>query len=264
MALVAFQRALCDLIASPTLCLATRSDASEFLSQYDLSPRERLRLREIVWQRGMSTTCTLYRSNRVTPIYTLLHCTCLILGDGLKHELDEYWAHTELRDLEFKHEIARFSQFVKQRMAAGLITDSFIGEVLDFELAINELRFAPRRQILAQLHDAIGADEHAAVRPHPLVRAVRFTHDAVEVVKALARGRVPYGLPESESFLVLSGIGEELCVKDVEPAAARLLWRMQAGGQWFRSDVQSLVDEGLVCTYSDKTSVNPAIALRSE
>jgi hypothetical protein len=252
MALVAFQHALCDLIASPALCLAIRLDASEFLSQYDLSPREHLRLQEVVWQRGMSTTCTLYRSNRVTPIYTLLHCTCLILGDKLKSELDAYWSHTELRDLEFRHEIDRFSHFLKQRIAAGLISDPFIEEVLDFELAVNELRFAPRRRILVQLGDHVGSGEGEGVHAHPLVRAIRFTHDAAEVLKALARGIVPYGLPESESFLVLSVTGDELCVKDVEPEAAQILWRVQAGRSYRRSDVQSLLDDGLVCIYNER------------
>jgi len=171
----------------------------------------------------------------------------VVLGEGLKKELEEYWANTELRDLEFKHEIARFSHFLRQRMAAGSITDQFIGEVLDLELALNELRFAPRRRILGTLRDASSGKEPDGLRPHPLVRVVRFKHDAGKLLEALALGVVPYGLPECESFLVLSAIGEELCVKSIEPAGARLLWRMQTGDVRCRDcDVQSLISEGLV------------------
>jgi len=125
MTLAAFQQALCDLIASPDLSLAARAGTADVFGRYDLSDRERVRLVQIVWQAGMSTNCTLYRSNRVTPIYTLLHHTCFILGDRFKHELDDYWEATELRDLEFKREIERCSLV---ESSASPISRTRIGE----------------------------------------------------------------------------------------------------------------------------------------
>jgi hypothetical protein len=214
--LPAFQQALCDLIASPELCVAVRADGSEFFGRYDLSARERDRLHAIVWQRGMATSCTLYRSNRVTPIYTLLHYTCLVLGDRLKETLDAYWAATELRDLQFKNEIERFASFLRERIATGALADAYVEEVLDFELAVNELRFAPRRAILGRIRDA-GAVPAPAARE--LTRIVRFCHDPSVVLNALAEGRVPHGLPEQETVLLLSVENDELSVHAVDPAA---------------------------------------------
>ena len=216
MTLPDFQRALCDLIGSPELCLAVRADGREFFSRYDLSPRERDRLHDIVWQRGMATSCTLYRSNRVTPIYTLLHYTCLVLGDRLKETLDAYWAATELRDLQFKNEIERFARFVRERIARGAIVDPHVQEVLDFELAVNELRFAPRRAILGRI--AADTDSPAPPDAPGLTRVVRFRHDPSAVLNALAQGRVPRGLPEDETFLLLSIADGELSVHALDPA----------------------------------------------
>jgi hypothetical protein len=82
---------------------------------------------------------------------------------------------------------------------------------------------------------------------HPLVRVVRFAHDAREVLTALAQGTAPRRLQESESFLVLSGVDAELSVKEIAPLDARLLWRMQTEGVTCRyADVKELVDEGVV------------------
>jgi hypothetical protein len=248
MTLPAFQRALCELIGSPDLCLAVRADASDFLSRYDLSARERDRLIDIVWQRGMSTNCTLYRSNRVTPIYTLLHYTCAVLGDSLKGTLEAYWAASDLRDLEFKHEIHRFARFLRERIERGAIVDPFVEEVLEFELAVNELRFAPRREILRQLrdrHDAGGPT--AGLRVHPLMRVARFRHDPTELLAALAKGQVPRALPETESFLLLSVVGETLSVQTLERPPGRRLWRMQAEGiSHPATELDDFVDSGFV------------------
>jgi hypothetical protein len=218
MTLPAFQRALCELIGSPDACLAVRADGDDFFSGYDLSPRERDRLRDIVWQRGMATSCTLYRSNRVTPIYTLLHYTCRVLGDRLKETLDAYWAATDLRDLQFKSEIERFARFLRERIAQGTLADPLLEEVLDFELAVNQLRFAPRRAILARI--AAGTDVATSPDVPGLTRIVRFRHEPSAVLNALVEGRVPRGLPENETFLLLSIADGELSVHALDPAAA--------------------------------------------
>jgi len=108
MSVASFQQALCDLIASPRLCLALRANPQDTLAGYQLSARERTRLMEVVWQRGMSTNCTLYRSNRVTPIYTLLNFTCRALGDQLAAVLDEFW---DARNIRTASSTARSSGF---------------------------------------------------------------------------------------------------------------------------------------------------------
>src|SRR5579864_1813353 len=144
MSLASFQRALCDLIASPRLCLALRADPDATLAAYDLSPRERERLTTVVRQRGMSTNCTLYRSNRITPIYTLLPFTCRSLGAQFGTLIEEYWAGENYRDGQFKSEVERFSVFLRRRIAAGSIASAFTRDLLAFELARNTLEFGPR------------------------------------------------------------------------------------------------------------------------
>jgi hypothetical protein len=231
MTLAAFQRALCELIASPDLCIEVRAGGTAIFDRYELSPRERARLLDIVSQRGMSTNCTLYRSNRVTPVYTLLHYTCLVLGDDLKDTLEHYWAGAALTDLEFKHEIDRFSHFLKARIATSAIVDPFLEEVLDFELAVNGLRFAPRREILRQLGDR--CPEAGSLTPgplHPLARVVRFRHDPAALLDSLAHDRVPRELPEAEAFLLLSVVGDSLSATALEPGAGRRLWHLNSGG----------------------------------
>lgn len=229
MSLLAFQQALCELIASPKLCLAARSNASEVLGRYELSQRERDRLSDIVWQRGMATNCTLYRSNRVTPIYTLLHYTCVMLGDRLGDTLDAYWADVELRDLEFKREIDRFAHFLKRMIAEGAIVDAFVEEVLDLEVALNELRFAPRRQILRRLGCAPDGSD-GRLRMHPLTRILRFGHEPREILDAMAQGRAPRELPPKESFLLLSVVEERLEASELDTEVGRLLWRARDSG----------------------------------
>jgi hypothetical protein len=236
MTLPAFQRALCELIGSPELCLAVRSDASEFFGRYELSSRERDRLLDIVWQPGMSTNCTLYRSNRVTPIYTLLHSTCLVLGDRLKDVLDAYWAATDLRDLEFKNEIHRFARFLRERIELGMISDPLVEEVLEFEIALNDLRFAPRRDILTRVRDGNERGSSPAdLQLHPLMRVVRFRHEPTAVLSTLAQGDVPRDLPEEEFFLLLSVVDEELSVRALEPDMGHSLWRLQRERASFQS-----------------------------
>ena len=227
MTLPAFQQALCELIGSPDLCLAVRENPAAFLASYDLSPRERDRLVDIVWQRGMSTSCTLYRSNRVTPIYTLLHYTCVVLGDTLKTTLDAYWSATTLHDLEFKEEIRRFGRFLDDQIARGVIDDPFVAEVLEFELAVNDLRFAPRRAILRQLAAAPPSNTGDDGRGHPLMRVVRFRHEPAPLLAALAQGRVARELPEAETFLLLSVADDELTTRELDPQSGRHLWQLQ-------------------------------------
>jgi hypothetical protein len=99
----------------------------------------------------MSTNCSLYRSNRITPIYTLLHYTCLSLGDQFRTLIDQFWAVKDYQDGQFKSEAERFGAFLRPKIAAGEVASPFACELLDFELARNALEFAPRKELLRKV-----------------------------------------------------------------------------------------------------------------
>jgi hypothetical protein len=168
--LLGYQQALCDLVASPQLCLRVRADAGA-LDGYDLTDRERGRLAAVAGQRGMSTSCTLHRVNRITPLYSYLPLTCTLLGDDLIHEAERYWRAGKPGDLQFGPETLRFSRFLQRRLDDGAISNPYLSEVLDLELAANAVRW--------------GAE--------PAVRTVQFAHDPVAILEALADGRQPNG-----------------------------------------------------------------------
>jgi hypothetical protein len=205
MSLASFQRALCDLIASPALCLAVRADAEAAFAGYELSARELKRLATVVWQRGMCTNCTLYRSNRITPIYTLLRYTCRALGPQFRALIDEFWTVKNYKDGQFKSEVERFGAFLRERIAAGAVANPYVGEVLAFELARNELEFGPRRSVMRAVARLPPLQSDQPCRLHPLARLVRFRHDPQAIFAALAAGTAPPpDLPEVEAFVVLS------------------------------------------------------------
>jgi hypothetical protein len=249
MTLQAFQQALCDLIASPTLCLALRADPNPVLERYELSTRERRRLISMVWQRGMSTNCSLYRVNRITPVYTLLPSTCFVLGDALIREVERFWESHEFTDLQFKHETDRFGVFLKRRIWAGDIDNPLLEEVLAFELSINALQFVPRRQIALEANCASTAVHDVPLRLHPLVKIVRFRHEPVRLLQLLAaRHPLPYELTEGEFFILLSAISEELEIKQIDPGLGQLLLAIEVGAVHLQGpdDAAILVEAGLV------------------
>jgi hypothetical protein len=219
MSVTSFQRALCDLIASPRLCLALREDPDATLAPYELSTRERKRLATVVWQRGMSTNCTLYRSNRITPIYTLLNYTCLALGSQFGILIDQFWDLKGYRDGQFKSEVERFGIFLRQRVTDGTIVSPFVGELLDFELARNELEFTPRKQVLRAIAHLGPPKADTPCRLHPLARLVRFRHDPRALLRAAADGIMPPpDLPETEVLVVLSVVDGALRVMQLADA----------------------------------------------
>jgi len=186
--LLGYQQALCDLVASPSLCLRVRADAAT-LDAYDLTDRERRRLSTVVAQPGMSTSCTLYRVNRITPLYSYLPLTCALLGDDLIVEAERYWSQGKPGDLQFGPETQRFAQFLRDRFAAGALASPYVGEVLELELAANALRW--------------GAD--------PPRRTVRFAHEPEPLLAALAEDRAPPPeLPEGDYLVELDASGGEV------------------------------------------------------
>jgi hypothetical protein len=213
MSLTSFQRVLCDLIASPNLCLRLRADSDATLAHYDLSVRERKRLATVVWQRGMSTNCTLYRSNRITPIYTLLHYTCLSLGGQFGTLIDQFWEAKDYQDGQFKSEVERFGVFLRQRIAAGAVASPFAGELLAFELARNALEFSPRKEVLRTLAHLPPLHADTPCRLHPLARLVHFRHDPAVLLGTAGRGTMPPpDLPVVEALVVLSVVDGALTI----------------------------------------------------
>jgi hypothetical protein len=197
--ILGYQQALCDMVASPALCVNVRSGA-QALSAYNLTDRERERLVHVARQRGMSTNCTLHRVNRITPIYNYLPFTCMLLGDDLMREVELYWSEGKPDDLQFGPETARFAAFISRRIAEGAIPGGHVDDVLRYELAMNELRW--------------GID--------PPLRLIAFRHSPNELLSALADNRRPAtGSIRSGDFqLVLDAREGEIKVSVVEDTMA--------------------------------------------
>ncbi|SKD08069.1 hypothetical protein SAMN05660461_4020 [Chitinophaga ginsengisegetis] len=203
MSLLSFQKALTDLIASPQLCLQLRNNPAAVLSRYDLTSREQRRLQTVVYQQGMSVSCTLYRVNRITPIYTMLPYTCFLLGEQLMPVIEEFWAIDNRSDLQFKREINIFGEFLLQKLLSGEIVNPYLREIVVMELAMNELKFLPRELLMET-----GDDETSI---HPLVRLVPFDHPPEPLLTALAGMKLPEREKDTgEYWLMLDHREEEL------------------------------------------------------
>lgn len=220
MSISGFQLALCEAIASPALARQLRRDPDSFLARYDLSDRERRRLIAVGRQRGMATSCAIYRLNRITPICLYLPMTSLLLGD---HELvaqaEAFWS-ARGTDLQFQPEVACFGSFLRERLGIINSPHPFLPHVLEFELAVNELQFHSQQS-------SNTADRRASCKypdhVHALVRLVKFAHEPLALLAALAEHRVP-GNPESgEFYLVLDGRDGALKMLPMAPKLARRL-----------------------------------------
>ena len=157
------------MAGAPELVRAVRRGETDALESYELTSRERGRLEAVAAQPGMEVNCTLYRTNRLTPVVMLLPYSCFVLGDRIGPIAERFWdgSHT---DLQFRSEIERFAAFLRELERTGELEEPLLDEILDFESAANELRFLPRRQLAARAQSSAGA----GVRLHPLVRLVRF------------------------------------------------------------------------------------------
>ncbi len=216
MTLLAYQQALCDLVASPELCLRVREDAQSALAQYALTARERKRLAAVVRQPGMSTSCTLHRVNRMTPIFTYLPLTCFLLGDSLIGEAQRFWAEGAPPDLQFGPETERFGRFLRQRLERRLLDDPYLGEVLAFELAVNRLRVASSRVAEDPPAPAADAGQTRIRGLHPLAALVRFDHDPLPILDALGDRCLPEPEPErGEFFLLLDARGGGIALSEI-------------------------------------------------
>jgi len=248
MSLLGFQRALADMIASPALAIAVGAGDLGALEPYELAPRERMRLEAIATQPGMEVSCTLYRANRLTPIVMLLPYTCFILGDRIKSIAERFWIESPT-DMQFRNEIDCFAGFLRQLVVAGELDEPLLEEVLEFELATNELRFLPRRELSL----GPGRGDGTSIRLHPLVRLVWFSHDPEALLGRLAAAEPPpYALEAGEFPLVLIAGEDELEVRHVDTRLGLLLEKLSNGGiKLDTEDARLLVDEGLAIWAGD-------------
>lgn len=243
----AFQQAMCDLVASPDLCVALIESPEEVLGRYDLSDRDRRRLVEVVQQPGMLVNCSLYRANRLSPIYNLVPHTCFLLGNALLDEATEFWKGFRETRLQFHEEVQRFGDFLRRRVEMGLLQTPMLVEVLEYELALNEFRYNPRLEVLARLETVAG--ESKGVQLHPLIRVLLFKHEPRRLLEFLDERRPPpYELAEGEFWVLLDGKGEEVEIKLIDPYVGRLLKSIEAGTALSLSadDVEVLMEAGMI------------------
>ncbi|HEX2187833.1 MAG TPA: hypothetical protein VHG51_02990 [Longimicrobiaceae bacterium] len=245
MSLVSFQRAMADLVASPELCRELRRDPAPVLDRYDLTEVERRRLAQAAAHRGMAVNCTLYRANRIGVVYTVLGCACFVLGDRLRDEVDRFWAEWGKPDFQAQRELHRFADFLRRRMAAGELRSPYLEEVLEWELAVYDSGFVPRRETLAAL--ARGERADAPLRLHPLLRVVTFRHDPLALLPQLqARRPPPWEADEGEFYLLVDRRGESRAASRVDARAGRALRAVQAGEEVPAAETEVLRAAGLL------------------
>ncbi len=138
-----FQIAIAKLIASPQLCEKVLIDEDSFFSQFVLSEKEKTRLHSVLRQKGISACCSLYRMNRITPVYTQLSNTSTLLGDDLVPIIEEFWVLYSETSLQFKEEVLEFGRFLMNKIESGLLEIPYLKEVLQLEMVINELSYLP-------------------------------------------------------------------------------------------------------------------------
>lgn len=140
MSMAAFQRAYADLAGSPSLCLQVRADPVAALAPYDLEERERDRLANAVWQRGMDANCTVYRVTRITALNSVAPLTLRVIRPVLRKLLDAYWTDNPVHELGFARETRRFIAWLEAHPDALPEAASEIIALARQELAANESR----------------------------------------------------------------------------------------------------------------------------
>jgi hypothetical protein len=223
MSLLGFQQALSALCANPRLGCRLRAAPEIALPGFELTAQEHRRLAGMVAHRGMAANWTLYRANRLTPLFRLLPLTFAALGEGRRQLLDQFWA--------------------------GDIEDPVILAVTRLEMMGCELRFLPRRRILDDLRAAQPKMAPGTrLVPHPLVRVVTFPHEPDLVLAALMQGAsVPCDLPVGEYHLLLDWRPEEPVLLHVDARLGKLLLAAEdPAATLSASDAAALANAGLL------------------
>jgi hypothetical protein len=220
MPLADFQRALCDMIADPELCLAVRARPAAALQPYSLTPLEQRRLETVSRQPGMSTNCTLYRVNRAAPLYSMLGLSCSLLGERFLGVALAFWARERETGLQHLEEARLFAGFLRQKLEDGSLADPYLGEVLDFEEALNDLKLVSPTTLAAHRGaEWLWDGEAAATHCPPHVRVVRFHHEPLALLASLASSKgPPHVLEEGLFHLALMAVeGGEVALRRLEP-----------------------------------------------
>ncbi|HSB92206.1 MAG TPA: hypothetical protein VLC28_03775 [Flavitalea sp.] len=207
MSLPTFQRAFYDLIANPAFCIEAKNNPLLLSEKYDLTAKELTRLNSIIWQKGMSTNCTLYRVNRVTPIYTLMPYTCKLLGDEILPILNEYWLDHARTKLQYKDEVTLFCNFLRYKLECGMLNIQYLDDILNFEATVNEIRY--QQPAVIETSNGPGIQ----YKLHPQARVISFKYDPGCLIKELLSkepGRMSKGIPVGEYFLLLRLRDEEM------------------------------------------------------
>ena len=144
MSIAEFQRAFADLIASPERCVALRDGRTDVLADYDMTLREKKRLETMVHHEAMSVNCSLYRVNRLIPVYSVLPHSCRLLGDRLMDELDAFWAASRHATLQYRWELWRFGLWLEERIATRRLPAGPVEDAIRLEMAIFDVQAAQR------------------------------------------------------------------------------------------------------------------------
>jgi hypothetical protein len=198
--LTEFQRAFADLIASPERCLEAREEPSKVFGSYELTRREQLRLTCMVRSAAMSVNCTLYRVNRLTPIYSVLPLTCSLLGDQLRSELEAFCALSDHATSQYRREALRFAKWLLDRISSGMLRGGPIEDAIAFERAAFDVRTAPRIPNRSDGH------------LHPRKRLLRFTYDPDVVLNPAKGGNSSPRRCGEEEWVLLDATGDSLTV----------------------------------------------------
>ncbi len=180
----AFQAAMARLIVEPDFRDAVRAEGRAALAA-DLTPLEASRLVTIANDRGLDMNRTLHKGFRLGKLRALLPLTCAALTPArLAREVARFWQAHPPASFSFLPEALEFCDFLAQRRLPSV----YLAEVLAFERATLEL-------------------ERARVDAPP-PQSVRFRHDPVRLLGALASGRRPRAVPARPCLLLGSKSGD--------------------------------------------------------
>ncbi|HEX6040443.1 hypothetical protein [Longimicrobium sp.] len=249
MSLLAFQRAMADLAASPALRARVRDDAESALAPYTLTDLERRRLASAAGQPGMRVNGMLYRSNRLGPIAAQLPYSFVLIGPALRGLMDAYWERHPGFERNAPLEVRRFADFLRERMEAGDVAEPLLREVLDWEMLVYELALLPPERTLAQVADAAAnARADGPLRPHPLVGVTPFSVDPRALLPHLfAKRRPPYDdVEEGEHHLLVDLRGARRAFVPLDPSIAAAFHAVRDGGWVDQADAEMLIELGIV------------------
>ena len=238
MALASFQRALFDLIAQPALCMQAKENPGILSDRYELTPKEFSRLNSVIRQKGMATNCTLYRINRVTPLYTLLPYTCKLLGNDLLPLLIAFWEKNGRTNLQFKDEVLLFAQYLQTAIVKGAVQIPFLEEILNFEDKINELRY--------QKEESEPHEISSIYTLNPVIRIVRFRHHPQTLFDLLTSDEpvtaATSAVPAGQYYLLLEQTGDEIDMKVISTELGYILDNIGS----YKALPRELLETGLV------------------